>query len=273
MTTAVNPPPTNLIKPNTTLTGRSEYISWVNDSLKMNLNKIDELCSGAAYCQFIHVLFPDSISLKLVRWNANSEHQYIENFKILQKAFKDLQVTKTVPVEKLVKGHFMENFEFIQWFKVFYDANFTEWPAGYNPKEMREKAIIARPSSTTPSRTPDILSTARLTPTKVPLPYSPSAIATLNPSDSSLREKLNDALSSIGQLKIDNVRLVKENDGLKTSLQLSERDVERVEYLLSAVKQFCTLNMDKAPEQLSSILAISSQPPEQGQLQNHDKTL
>lgn len=31
----------------------------------------------------------------------------------------------------------MENFAFLQWFKGFYDANFTEWPEGYNPEEER----------------------------------------------------------------------------------------------------------------------------------------
>ena len=29
-----------------------------------------------------------------------------------------------IPVEKLVKGRFQDNFEFVQWFKKFYDANY-----------------------------------------------------------------------------------------------------------------------------------------------------
>ena len=31
-----------------------------------------------------------------------------------------------VPVEKLVKGKFQDNFEFVQWFKKFFDANYLE---------------------------------------------------------------------------------------------------------------------------------------------------
>jgi hypothetical protein len=31
---------------------------------------------------------------------------------------------KIIPVEKLVKGRFQDNFEFVQWFKKFYDANY-----------------------------------------------------------------------------------------------------------------------------------------------------
>ena len=29
-----------------------------------------------------------------------------------------------IPVERLVKGRFQDNFEFVQWFKKFFDANF-----------------------------------------------------------------------------------------------------------------------------------------------------
>lgn len=31
---------------------------------------------------------------------------------------------KVIPVERLVKGRFQDNFEFVQWFKRFFDANY-----------------------------------------------------------------------------------------------------------------------------------------------------
>ena len=33
-----------------------------------------------------------------------------------------------VPVDKLIKGRFQDNFEFIQWFKKFFDANYDGAP-------------------------------------------------------------------------------------------------------------------------------------------------
>ena|SRR6218665_3523114 len=33
-------------------------------------------------------------------------------------------VQQIIPVEKLAKGRFQDNFEFIQWFKKFFDANY-----------------------------------------------------------------------------------------------------------------------------------------------------
>jgi RP/EB family microtubule-associated protein len=52
-----------------------------------------------------------------VKFNTKLEHEYINNFKVLQAAFKKMNVDKIVPVDKLVKGKFQDNFEFLQWFK------------------------------------------------------------------------------------------------------------------------------------------------------------
>lgn len=35
-----------------------------------------------------------------------------------------LRLPQIIPVEKLVKGKFQDNFEFLQWFKKFFDANY-----------------------------------------------------------------------------------------------------------------------------------------------------
>ena len=64
------------------------------------------MCSGAGYCQFMDMLFPGSIQLKKVKFDTKLEHEYINNFKILQGAFKKMNVDKIVAVDKLVKGRF-----------------------------------------------------------------------------------------------------------------------------------------------------------------------
>merc|ERR1719430_2813190 len=70
------------------------------------------------------MLFPGSIQIKKVKFNTKQEHEYITNFKVLQAAFKKMSVDKIVPVDRLVKGKFQDNFEFLQWFKKFFDANY-----------------------------------------------------------------------------------------------------------------------------------------------------
>ncbi|XP_065206699.1 microtubule-associated protein RP/EB family member 1 isoform X1 [Planococcus citri] len=102
---------------------RHEMLAWVNNALQSNFTKIEELCTGAAYCQFMDMLFPGSIALKRVKFRTNLEHEYIQNFKILQAAFKKMNVDKIIPIDRLIKGRFQDNFEFLQWFKKFYDVN------------------------------------------------------------------------------------------------------------------------------------------------------
>ncbi|MCQ8115730.1 hypothetical protein NP565_24495, partial [Vibrio parahaemolyticus] len=74
--------------------------------MSLNYTKVEQLCSGAAYCQFMDMLFPGCISLRKVKFQAKLEHEYIHNFKLLQASFKRMNVDKVIPVEKLVKGRF-----------------------------------------------------------------------------------------------------------------------------------------------------------------------
>ncbi|XP_028905236.1 microtubule-associated protein RP/EB family member 1 isoform X1 [Ornithorhynchus anatinus] len=115
---------------------RHDMLAWINESLQLVLTKIEHLCSGAAYCQFMDMLFPGSVALKKVKFQAKLEHEYIQNFKILQAGFKRMGVDKIIPVDKLVKGKFQDNFEFVQWFKKFFDANYDG--KDYDPVAARQ---------------------------------------------------------------------------------------------------------------------------------------
>ncbi|XP_012274723.1 microtubule-associated protein RP/EB family member 1 isoform X5 [Orussus abietinus] len=119
---AVNVYATNVTTENLS---RHDMLAWVNDCLQSTFTKIEELCTGAVYCQFMDMLFPGSVPLKRVKFRTNLEHEYIQNFKILQGGFKKMNVDKIVPIDRLVKGRFQDNFEFLQWFKKFFDANYV----------------------------------------------------------------------------------------------------------------------------------------------------
>uniref|UniRef100_U5EYL2 Putative microtubule-binding protein involved in cell cycle control n=1 Tax=Corethrella appendiculata TaxID=1370023 RepID=U5EYL2_9DIPT len=118
---AVNVYSTNVTTDNLS---RHDMLSWVNDCLRSQFSKIEELCTGAAYCQYMDMLFPGSVPMKRVKFRTNLEHEYIQNFKILQAAFKKMSVDKIIPIDRLIKGRFQDNFEFLQWFKKFFDANY-----------------------------------------------------------------------------------------------------------------------------------------------------
>lgn len=55
---------------------------------------IQSIRTGAAYCQYMDMLFSGSVPMKRVKFRTNLEHEYIQNFKILQAAFKKMSVDK-----------------------------------------------------------------------------------------------------------------------------------------------------------------------------------
>ncbi|KAH8304529.1 hypothetical protein KR059_011756 [Drosophila kikkawai] len=135
---AVNVHSTNVTTENLS---RHEMLAWVNNSLKSDFSKVEELCTGAAYCQFMDMLFPNSVPLKRVKFRTNLEHEYLQNFKILQAGFTKMSVDKIIPIDKLVKGRFQDNLEFLQWFKKFFDANYNG--RDYDPIAAREGTVGA----------------------------------------------------------------------------------------------------------------------------------
>lgn len=71
-----------------------------------------------------------------VKFNTVQEYEYVNNFKVLQKAFTDHQVDKVIPVERLVKCRFQDNLEFLQWVKKYWD---TFFPGGAYDAIARRK--------------------------------------------------------------------------------------------------------------------------------------
>ncbi|XP_074845180.1 microtubule-associated protein RP/EB family member 3 isoform X4 [Carettochelys insculpta] len=110
---------------------RHDMLAWVNDSLHLNYTKIEQLCSGAAYCQFMDMLFPGCVHLRKVKFQAKLEHEFIHNFKVLQAAFKKMGVDK--------------------WFKKFFDANYDG--KEYNPLLARQGQDVAPAPNPAPQRT------------------------------------------------------------------------------------------------------------------------
>ncbi|CAL8367187.1 unnamed protein product [Lota lota] len=145
---------------------RHEMLSWVNVSLQMNYSKIEHLCSGAAYCQFMDVLFAGCLPLKKVKFNAKLEHEYLQNFKILQNSFKKAGVDKIIPVDRLTKGKFQDNFEFVQWFKKFFDANYDQ--RDYDPVAARhgQETSAFSPASNGPAKAKATAPPTRASPSK-----------------------------------------------------------------------------------------------------------
>lgn len=131
---------------------RIELLAWVNRTLLSDFKKVEELCTGAAYCQLMDVLFPSCVPMKRVKFCTNVEHDFLNNLRIFQNALVQLKVDRSVPIERLAKGRFQDNFEFLQWFKKFFDANYDG--KVYDPQAARNNMPMGygTPSTLRPSQ-------------------------------------------------------------------------------------------------------------------------
>ncbi|KAK5110061.1 hypothetical protein LTR62_006305 [Meristemomyces frigidus] len=129
---------------------RQELLAWLNGLLQLNITKVEQCGTGAAFCQIYDSVFLD-LPMSRVKFNATSEYQYLENFRILSAAFRKHSVDRTPPVEQLVKCKMQDNLEFLQWSKRYWDQYY---PGG-------EYDAVSRRKGAGPGAAPAVPPTAR----------------------------------------------------------------------------------------------------------------
>ena len=158
---------------------RKDLLTWVNTLLEVNYQKVEQMSNGAAFCQIVDAMYPGKgIPLSEVKYNARTHDEFLNNYKILQSAFAKCKIAKPVEIEKLTQGHFQDNFEFLQWFKSYYDKTITT-KVRYNARERRRKAGCPDPNVQSGLKTSRRPTVAAAPPPKLPKrDYSSSHLAT-----------------------------------------------------------------------------------------------
>ncbi|AWP10006.1 putative DNA (cytosine-5)-methyltransferase 3B [Scophthalmus maximus] len=102
---------------------RYELLAWLNETLQTGFTQVEQVCTGAAYCQLMDWLCPGSLDLSRVRFQSNKTVDSIHNYSLLQAAFRTARVVRHIPIEALIKRNPTVALTFLQWFKMFFDEN------------------------------------------------------------------------------------------------------------------------------------------------------
>ncbi|KAE8655226.1 Microtubule-associated protein RP/EB family member 1A [Hibiscus syriacus] len=112
--------------------GRNEILTWINSGLQLNLSRIEEAASGAVQCQLIDMTYPGAVPMYKVNFDAKTEYDMIQNYKVLQEVFNKLKIDKA--------DRPLDNLEFLQWLKRYCDSvNGGIMNENYDPVERRLK--------------------------------------------------------------------------------------------------------------------------------------
>jgi microtubule-associated protein, RP/EB family len=89
-------------------------------------------------CHHHHRLRP-SVSLSLPLFTV--DYEYVTNYKVLQNVFGKQNIKKHVDVEKLCRGKYQDNLEFLQWMKNLWDVRYSgqDYDAVARREGAREK--------------------------------------------------------------------------------------------------------------------------------------
>ncbi|EDK36425.2 hypothetical protein PGUG_00523 [Meyerozyma guilliermondii ATCC 6260] len=129
---------------------RTELLQWLNSTLGLTYNRVEQCGTGAAYCQIIDSIYGD-VPMGKIKFNASNEYDYRHNLKILQTVFTKHKIAKTVEVERLIKCRLQDNLELLQWMKKFWTEN-KDINVPYDAPARRR--VTSGPSSNIRSRAP-----------------------------------------------------------------------------------------------------------------------
>jgi RP/EB family microtubule-associated protein len=133
----------------------------------------------------------NTVPMNKLNWSASQDFEYVGNYKILQSCFTKLNIDRFIDVDRLISGKYMDNLEFMQWFKRYYELNCVD-KGNYDCKAQRAKgkggSVIC--GGQKPSAVPTIRKTLRQV-------VKPSIKATIKEASATVKEHSSNVKLSV----------------------------------------------------------------------------
>lgn len=120
-------------------------IMWINKEMEIKLKSLDELRTGAVYCQLLHKMFPHAIQLSKIYFDSEVVRECEANFKLMEKSLEKLLDSKeisgciNISTSELLLGR--GHLEFVRWFYTFYQDHINHIEVtNYEAAELRRQA-------------------------------------------------------------------------------------------------------------------------------------
>ncbi|PIO76816.1 EB1 protein [Teladorsagia circumcincta] len=201
------------------------------------------MSTGAAYCQLTHLLFRDAINLRKVR------------------IFKFLASAWPVLVERLTKGKFQDNFEFLQWFFKFFNANYVDDGEEYDALAARGgEPLPAGAKGPAPTRVPPARTstntTLRASANTTQRPAAPPQAKKTSPAPPlSNRSSVPDS-SALKALEEENAKLIQQYEEMTTIAETVENERNFYFEKLRRIEDMCNACAEGESPDKDAILAI-----------------
>lgn len=136
---------------------RTALVAFFNETLSLNVVKVDDLGDGAAYCQLVDSIYGD-LPMHRVKFDTRSPLEMEQNYKILQQAFIKHRVSRVIDHTRLMRCRLQDNLDFSQWlYQFWHESPHIE---GYNPQSRRSSGGA---NSSKVRRAPSVILTSKAT--------------------------------------------------------------------------------------------------------------
>ena len=121
---------------------KKEMLSWASTILDLKIECIEQLTTGAIFCQLLDACHPGSVRMNKVKWRANNEDEYLYNFKIFQQGLTENNLVKEININRLSTGKQQELNDLLQWIYVYYGQFKDNYRGVYDAKGIEEIKIL-----------------------------------------------------------------------------------------------------------------------------------